>query len=122
MWRGIVRPGGPGVGRIGPGLRPRAPSGPRRDAAASYSRRPPCPTPRRSLGAYGAGIGPASGPAPETLMLHYAVVFFVIALIAALFGFGGIAASAAGIAQLLFLIFIVLAVATFVVDLLRTRR
>ena len=30
-------------------------------------------------------------------MLHYAVVFFVIALIAALFGFGGIAASAAGI-------------------------
>ena len=31
-------------------------------------------------------------------MLHYAVVFFVIALIAALFGFGGIAAGAAGIA------------------------
>ena len=29
-------------------------------------------------------------------MLHYAVVFFVIALIAALFGFGGIAASAVG--------------------------
>ena len=27
-------------------------------------------------------------------MLHYAVVFFVIALIAALFGFGGIAAGA----------------------------
>ena len=34
-------------------------------------------------------------------MLHYAVVFFVIALIAALFGFGGIAASASGIAQIL---------------------
>ena len=30
-------------------------------------------------------------------MLHYAVVFLVIALIAALFGFGGIAAGAAGI-------------------------
>jgi uncharacterized membrane protein YtjA (UPF0391 family) len=27
-------------------------------------------------------------------MLHYAVIFFVIALIAALFGFGGIASSA----------------------------
>ncbi|MDD2809959.1 DUF1328 domain-containing protein, partial [Rhodoferax sp.] len=27
-------------------------------------------------------------------MLHYAVVFFVIALVAALFGFGGIAAGA----------------------------
>ena len=32
-------------------------------------------------------------------MLHYAVVFLVIALIAALFGFGGIAASAVGIAM-----------------------
>jgi uncharacterized membrane protein YtjA (UPF0391 family) len=32
-------------------------------------------------------------------MLHYAVVFLVIALIAALFGFGGIAASAVGIAS-----------------------
>ena len=32
-------------------------------------------------------------------MLHYAVVFFIIALIAALFGFGGIAAGAAGIAR-----------------------
>ena len=31
-------------------------------------------------------------------MLYYAVVFFIIALIAALFGFGGIAAGAAGIA------------------------
>jgi len=28
-------------------------------------------------------------------MLHYAVVFFIIALIAAVFGFGGIAAGAA---------------------------
>jgi uncharacterized membrane protein YtjA (UPF0391 family) len=46
-------------------------------------------------------------------MLHYAVVFFVIALIAALFGFGGIAAGAAGIAKILFVVFIILAVATF---------
>ena len=36
-------------------------------------------------------------------MLHYAVVFLVIALIAALFGFGGIAAGAVGIAKILFL-------------------
>ena len=33
-------------------------------------------------------------------MLHYAVVFLVIALIAAVFGFGGIASSAVGIAQI----------------------
>ena len=38
-------------------------------------------------------------------MLHYALVFFVIALVAALFGFGGIAAGAAQIAQVLFFIF-----------------
>jgi len=30
-------------------------------------------------------------------MLHYALVFFVVALIAAVFGFGGIAAGAAEI-------------------------
>ena len=46
-------------------------------------------------------------------MLHYAVFFFVIALIAALFGFGGIAASAVGIAKVLFVIFLVLAIGSF---------
>jgi uncharacterized membrane protein YtjA (UPF0391 family) len=49
----------------------------------------------------------------ESNMLHYAVVFFVIALIAALFGFGGIAAGAAGIAKILFVVFVILAVAAF---------
>jgi uncharacterized membrane protein YtjA (UPF0391 family) len=52
-------------------------------------------------------------PPGVQIMLHYAVVFFVIALIAALFGFGGIAAGAAGIAKILFVVFIILAVATF---------
>ena len=37
-------------------------------------------------------------------MLHYAVVFFIIALIAAVFGFGGIAAGAVGIAKILFFV------------------
>ncbi|MGQ0595371.1 MAG: DUF1328 family protein [Gammaproteobacteria bacterium] len=40
-------------------------------------------------------------------MLSYAALFLIIALVAALFGFGGIAASAAGIAQALFWIFLV---------------
>lgn len=53
------------------------------------------------------------GKFKETEMLHYAIVFFVIALIAALFGFGGIAAGAAGIAKILFVVFLVLAVASF---------
>ena len=52
-------------------------------------------------------------------MLHYAVVFFVIALIAAVFGFGGIAASAVGIAKILFIVFAVLAVASFLVSLIK---
>jgi uncharacterized membrane protein YtjA (UPF0391 family) len=55
-------------------------------------------------------------------LLYYAVVFLVIALVAALFGYGGIAAGAAGTGQLLFVVFIVLAVASFVVDLLRRGR
>jgi uncharacterized membrane protein YtjA (UPF0391 family) len=53
------------------------------------------------------------------IMLHYAVVFFVIALIAALFGFGGIAAGAAEIAKVLFFIFLVLFVVSLIVGLFR---
>jgi uncharacterized membrane protein YtjA (UPF0391 family) len=47
-------------------------------------------------------------------MLHWAAVFFVIALIAALFCFGGIAAGAASIAKVLFVLFIVLAIVALV--------
>ena len=54
-------------------------------------------------------------------MLHYAVVFFVIALVAALFGFGGIAAGAVEIAKILFIVFAVLAVASFIAGLIRRR-
>ena len=52
--------------------------------------------------------------AQEPTMLHYAVVFFVIALIAAVLGFGGIAAGAAGIAKILFVVFLIMAVVSFV--------
>ena len=48
-----------------------------------------------------------------TEMLHYAVVFFIIAIIAAVLGFGGLAAGAAGIAKVLFFVFLVLALITF---------
>ena len=50
-------------------------------------------------------------------MLHYAVVFFVIALIAAFFGFGGIAVGAAGIAKVLFVIFLIGAIVSFLMSL-----
>jgi uncharacterized membrane protein YtjA (UPF0391 family) len=52
-------------------------------------------------------------------MLHYAIVFFVVALIAALFGFGGIAAGAVEIAQTLFFIFLVLFVVSLILGLFR---
>ena len=54
-------------------------------------------------------------------MLRYAVIFFVIALIAAVLGFGGIAAGAADIDKLLFVVFLVLAVLSFVVNLVKGR-
>jgi len=41
-------------------------------------------------------------------MLSWALAFLVIAIIAAIFGFGGIAATATGIAKILFYIFIIL--------------
>jgi uncharacterized membrane protein YtjA (UPF0391 family) len=41
-------------------------------------------------------------------MLYWSAVFFVIALIAALFGFGGLADGAVDIAKVLFFIFIIL--------------
>ncbi len=52
-------------------------------------------------------------------MLHYAVVFFVVALVAALFGFGGIAAGAVEIAKILFFIFVVLFVVSLIAGLVR---
>jgi uncharacterized membrane protein YtjA (UPF0391 family) len=55
----------------------------------------------------------------RNVMLHYAIVFFIIALIAALFGFGGIAAGAAGIAKILFFVFLAMAIVSFLVNLVR---
>ncbi len=43
-------------------------------------------------------------------MFSWAVVFFIIALVAGIFGFGGISASAAGAAQITFVIAIILAI------------
>lgn len=52
-------------------------------------------------------------------MLYWAVVFFVIALIAAVFGFGGIAVGAAEIAKVLFFIFLVVFIVSLVIGLMR---
>ncbi len=55
-------------------------------------------------------------------MLNWAVTFLVIALIAALFGFGGIVGAAVGIAKILFFIFIVLFLVSAVMSLVSGRR
>lgn len=52
-------------------------------------------------------------------MVHYAVAFLVIALIAAMLGFGGVAAEAAGFAKLLFYVFAALAAGAFGLGLAR---
>lgn len=52
-------------------------------------------------------------------MLRYAVIFFIVAIVAALFGFGGIAAGATEIAKILFFVFVVLFVVSLVAGLLK---
>ncbi|MCL3880736.1 DUF1328 domain-containing protein [Marivita sp. GX14005] len=54
-------------------------------------------------------------------MLYWAVIFLVIALIAALFGFGGIASASAGIAQILFYVFLALFVLALIVRAMRSK-
>lgn len=47
-------------------------------------------------------------------MLSWALTFFLIALVAAVLGFGGIAIAAAGIARICFFIFLVLFIVSLV--------
>ena len=52
-------------------------------------------------------------------MFNWVIALFVVAIIAAVLGFGGLAASAAGAAKVVFVVALALAVLGFVVD--RTR-
>lgn len=47
-------------------------------------------------------------------MIYWSAIFFVIAIIAALFGFGGIADGATSIAKVLFFLFIILFVLSLI--------
>ena len=55
-------------------------------------------------------------------MLRWAVIFLVIALVAAVFGFTGIAVAAAGIAKFLFFIFLVACLIFFIIGMTAGRR
>jgi uncharacterized membrane protein YtjA (UPF0391 family) len=62
----------------------------------------------------------APGSLQETpLMLRWALICLVIALVAAVLGFGGIAAGAASIAKFLFYIFLLIFVVSLIMGLVR---
>jgi uncharacterized membrane protein YtjA (UPF0391 family) len=55
----------------------------------------------------------------ENAVLNWAISFFLIAIVSALFGFSGIAAGAADIAQMLFVLFLVLFAVSLLIGLRR---
>jgi uncharacterized membrane protein YtjA (UPF0391 family) len=52
-------------------------------------------------------------------MLYWSLLFLIVALVAAVFGFGGIASTAAGIAQILFVVAIVLFIVSLFANVVR---
>lgn len=52
-------------------------------------------------------------------MLRWAVIFFVVAIIAAVFGFGGIAGAATNIARILFFIFVILFAVSLIMRMIK---
>lgn len=54
-------------------------------------------------------------------MLKWAAIFFLIAIVAAVLGFGGIAAGAVEIAKVLFFVFLILFVVTLIMGMRRQR-
>lgn len=55
-------------------------------------------------------------------MLGWTLLFFIVALVAGLFGFTTIAVGAMGIAKVLFFVFLVLFLVSLIMDLARGRR
>lgn len=55
-------------------------------------------------------------------MLRWAAAFFIVAIVAAIFGFGDIAAAATGVARVLFFVFIILFLISLVSGLSLRRR
>jgi len=54
-------------------------------------------------------------------MLNYVITFFILAVIAAVFGFGGLSADFAGIAQFLAAVFVVLFVVSLIYSMITGR-
>lgn len=75
----------------------------------------------RDIGVEGT-TRPSSTIVKETNMLRWALIFFIVALVAAFFGFGGIAGTAAGIAEILFYGFIIVAAIALVLGLMTGKK
>jgi len=54
-------------------------------------------------------------------MLSYAVTFFILAIVAAIFGFGGLAGTLSSIAQFLAVLFVILFVASLIYGMVTGR-
>lgn len=52
-------------------------------------------------------------------MLYWAMVFLLVAIVAAVFGFGGIAVASAGFAKILFFLFLIIFLVTLLMGLAR---
>src|SRR5204862_3874774 len=103
---------------------PRLPGLPPFFAAACPRQRTPNDCPSQGVARNRAALGrvmgaPETPPLQENFMLYWALMFLVVALVAALFGFGGIASTATGIAQILFVIALVMFLVTLVANFIR---
>lgn len=82
----------------------------------------PAAEPQREPACWLSGSGVVSTAVRREIMLYWAFVFLVIALVAGAFGFFGIAGTAAYIAKILFFIFIVIFVVSLITGMGRRRR
>jgi uncharacterized membrane protein YtjA (UPF0391 family) len=55
-------------------------------------------------------------------MLRWAAAFFIVAIVAAIFGFGDIAAAATGVAKILFYVFLILFLISLISGITYRRR
>ena len=53
------------------------------------------------------------------MLLNWALIFLVLAIVAAILGFGGIASESAWIAKVLFVVFLVIYIASFFINRVR---
>jgi uncharacterized membrane protein YtjA (UPF0391 family) len=68
------------------------------------------------------GTGGSGDKRPSMSLLKWALIFLLISLVAALFGFTGLSVATADIARILFYIFLVIFVVLLILGLVASRR